>query len=88
MPEQGWKDDPRMPVNMAKTIAESGIPVLLLYGGVDTVVPPKANCIRFEEAFKAGGGKPENLKVIRRGAYAHHPHGVEESENTIIDFFR
>lgn len=87
-PEQGWKDDPRMPVNMAKTIAETGIPVLLLYGGVDTVVPPKSNCIRFAEAFRAAGGKPEKLKVVARGSYAHHPHGVEESENTIIDFFR
>ena len=88
MPEQGWKNDPRMPVNMAKTIAMTGIPVLLLYGGVDTVVPPALNCIRFVESFKAAGGKPDKLKVIARGAYAHHPHGVEESENTIIDFFR
>ncbi|MDD4026112.1 MAG: alpha/beta fold hydrolase [Kiritimatiellae bacterium] len=88
MPGQGWKDDPRMPVNMAKTIVETGIPILLLYGGADTVVPPQSNCIRFAEAFKAAGGKPDKLKVIARGAYAHHPHGVEESENTIVDFFR
>jgi len=88
MPADGWKNDPRMPVNMAKAIAKTDIPILLLYGGVDTVVPPTYNCNRFVVFYKSAGGKDENLKVVPRGSYAHHPHGVEESDNTIINFFK
>ena len=79
-----WDDDPEMPVNMAGRIAAAKIPVLLLYGGKDTVVPPEKNCLVFAPRFKEAGG---DIKIVPRPLYAHHPHGVEESENTIIDFF-
>ena len=86
VPEGGnWDNDPEMPINMAAKIAQAKIPVLLLYGGVDPVVPPAKNCELFIPRFKAAGG---DITVVRRGAYAHHPHGVEESENTIINFFK
>ena len=80
-----WTDDPEMPVNRAAPIAKAGIPILLLYGGVDAVVPPTLNCEIFAPRFKSAGG---TITVMRRSAYAHHPHGVEVDENTIIDFFR
>jgi len=85
-PAEGWAADPRMPVNMAGKIAASKIPLLLLYGGVDTVVPPKDNCLRFIADYKKAGGT--NLKVVPRGSYAHHPHGVEESDDMIVNFFK
>lgn len=87
-PASGWANDPRMPVNMAPALVKADIPILLLYGGKDTVVPPDFNCRRFAAAYKAAGGKPQNLKVVCRGSYEHHPHGVEVDENTVIDFFR
>ena len=31
----------------------------------------------------AGG----DITVVKRGLYAHHPHGVEVDETTIRDFF-
>ncbi len=34
-------------------LAATKIPVLLLYGGVDAVVPPARNCEPFAERFKA-----------------------------------
>ena len=80
-----WSADPRMPVNLAEPVARAGIPILLLYGGADTVVNPKENCETFVPRFKAAGG---DITVIRRGAYAHHPHGFEaESLSLIVDFF-
>jgi len=79
-----WEGNPEMPVNLAGKIAASKIPVLLLYGGVDPVVPPKQNSLLFADRFKKAGG---DIKVVARNSYAHHPHGVEESENTIVDFF-
>ena len=84
MPAEGWGASPEMPLNMAERLAATKIPVLLLYGGVDAVVPPARNCEPFAERFKAAGG---DIKVIKRAAYAHHPHGVEVNENTIKDFF-
>lgn len=80
-----WGSDPEMPVNLAGKIAAAKIPVLLLYGGKDTVVPPDHNCRLFIDRFKKAGG---DIKVVHRSTYAHHPHGVEESEDTIIDFMK
>lgn len=81
-----WEDDPRMPVNMAGSIAQSGIPILLLYGGQDQTVDPKLNCERFIERFKAAGGK---ASVTNRSLYGHHPHGEDPDKTaTITDFFK
>ena len=79
------KDDPRQPVNRAEPIAQAGIPILLLYGGADIVVPPGPNCERFVEAFKKFGGK---IAVQKRSGYGHHPHGLEvDEQQQFVDFF-
>ncbi len=81
-----WSKDPRMPVNLADRIAKAKIPVLLLYGGADTVVPPAGNCELFISRFKAAGG---DIQVIRRAEYGHHPHGFKEADKrgAVVDFF-
>jgi len=84
MPSEGWADSPEMPVNMAAAIAKDEIPVLILYGGTDTTCVPASNCELFATRFKKSGG---DLMMVKRGLYAHHPHGVEVNENTIKDFF-
>ena len=81
---ENWLDDPRMPVNMAKQVADAKIPILLAYGGADNVLDPKLNTEVFVPRFKAAGG---NIRVIYRKMYGHHPHGFEESDTTIPDFF-
>ena len=81
---ENWIDDPRMPINLAKPIADAKIPVLLAYGGADDVLAPNLNSEIFIPRFKAAGG---DIQVIYRKAYGHHPHGFEESETTIKDFF-
>ncbi len=86
IPEGGkWSGDPRMPVNMAPSVAKAGIPILLLYGGKDVVVPPKTSCEPFIERFKAADG---NISVTCRPTYGHHPHGEDKGRTVLIrDFF-
>ena len=86
-PKDGkWSADPRMPLNLAEKLAATGIPVFLVYGGQDKSCPPEQNAVPFIARFKAAGGEPR-LKVLYREYFGHHPHGVEESDNAIIDFF-
>ena len=78
-------NDPYQSVNRAEPIAKAGIPLLILYGGVDVVVPPELNCLRFADAFEKAGG---DLMIERRGRYGHHPHGVEPNEvQRLVNFF-
>jgi len=85
MPADGlWIVDPEMPVNKTEAIAKAGIPVLLLYGGQDQTVPPEYNAELFEKRFKNAGG---DIKVVQRGGFGHHPHGVDLDDTTIKDFF-
>ena len=80
-----WRGDPRMPVNLAPSIAKAGIPVLAVYGTTDVYVRPDANTKAFLAKFTAAGGK---ATVIAHSEYGHHPHGVEPHEaNTVIKFF-
>ncbi len=79
------KDDPLQPVNRAEPVAKAGIPILLLYGGADIVVPPALNCELFVKRFQAFGGK---IKVVKRSGYGHHPHGLEvDEQQQFVDFF-
>lgn len=81
-----WSRDPRMPVNMTGKLAETGIPVFLVYGGYDLSCPPRDNAEPFIRKFKAAGGE-KNLKVLYRKAYGHHPHGLEVGDGAIPAFF-
>ena len=81
-----WTTDPEMPVNKAAAIAAAKIPILLIYGGADTIVPPAQNCKLFASCFTAAGGE---LKEIPRGLFGHHPHGLDpDGTRPIVDFFR
>lgn len=79
-----WTDDPRMPINMAKPIADAKIPVLLSYGSADTVLDPKLNSEIFISRFKSFGGE---ISIVYRALYGHHPHGFEEGDMRLVDFF-
>lgn len=81
---ENWIDDPRMPINLVAPVAKAGIPILLRYGGADNVLEPALNSEIFIPRFKAAGG---HIRVVYQIAYGHHPHGFEESDTTISDFF-
>jgi pimeloyl-ACP methyl ester carboxylesterase len=81
-----WTADPEMPINKAVKIAKAKIPVLLIYGCADTVVPVSQNCRIFAARFKAAGGE---ISEIPRGLFGHHPHGLDpDSTGPIVDFFQ
>jgi pimeloyl-ACP methyl ester carboxylesterase len=83
---ESWATDSRMPINLADKIAKAKIPVLLLYGGADTVVEPAGNCEIFIPRFKAAGG---DITIFKRDDYRHHPHGFTDKADAgaIVDFF-
>ena len=80
-------DDPLQPVAAfrAETIAKAGIPVWIIYGAADTVVPAESNCLRFAAAYEKAGG---HLKLWRDNLRGHHPHGLEPGEGrAFVNFF-
>lgn len=80
-----WATDPAMPVNMAEKIAAAKIPILLLWGGADNIVPPAHNCKLFVPRFKAAGGV---ITEMPRELFGHHPHGLDpDATQPIVDFF-
>jgi len=85
VPTGGWSSDPRMPVNMAGKVAAASIPVYLLYGDEDRIVPPETNCEVFLPRFTAAGGK---ATVLKREGWKHHPHGVDPHDYRLATFFR
>ncbi|MBO4287738.1 MAG: alpha/beta fold hydrolase [Kiritimatiellae bacterium] len=83
---QGWTPDPEMPVNLAASLARTGIPVLLLYGGKDKTVNPEMSSVLFMKRFREAGG---DLKVECRPEQGHHPHGLAPKDvHRILEFFQ
>ena len=80
-------DDPFQPVAAARAerIAKAGIPVWIIYGAADTVVPAESNCLRFAAAYEKAGG---HLRLWRDNLRGHHPHGMEPGEGrAFVNFF-
>lgn len=62
------------PVDKVPALLENHIPVVLIYGDSDTVVPYHENGIELEKYYKAHGG---TLLSIGKKDCGHHPHGLE-----------
>ena len=80
-------DDPLQPVAAARAerIAKAGIPVWIIYGAADAVVPAESNCLRFAAAYEKAGG---HLRLWRDNLRGHHPHGLEPGEGrAFVNFF-
>ena len=70
------------PIDKAPLLIENKIPVMLVYGDADDVVPYSENGAHFEKYYKKMGGA---ITVISKHGCGHHPHGL--SNNTpIVDF--
>jgi pimeloyl-ACP methyl ester carboxylesterase/lysophospholipase L1-like esterase len=70
------------PIDKAADIAKAGIPVLIVYGKADKVVPPAENCLLFAERFKKAGG---SIKLIGKDNCGHHPHSLKDPA-PIVEF--
>ncbi len=55
----------------------SEIPVIMVYGDEDDVVPYEENGLRIEQAMQ-GTGVPH--RIIRKQGVGHHPHSLEDPE--------
>ena len=70
------------PIDKMPILLENNIPIVLVYGDSDNVVPYHENGMLLEKYYKAGGG---NILAIGKPGCAHHPHGLDDS-TPIIEF--
>ena len=85
----GFKDDRQAieynwnPVDNLAPLARAKIPILLVYGDSDTVVPAGENSDLVYQRYKVLGGLVE--RIVKPGQ-DHHPHGLADPR-PIADFF-
>ncbi len=70
------------PIDHVREIAEAKIPVILVAGEADELVPYTENGAILEERFLAAGGR---IKTIVKPDCGHHPHSLENPAE-IVDF--
>ena len=66
----------RNPLDRAEELAALHIPVVLVAGGADQVVPYDENGLPFAARFRRAGG---HIRVIVKPTCDHHPHSVEDT---------
>ena len=71
-------------IEQRKKIAESKIPVLIVAGDADTVVPYMQNAALLREELEKLGA---NIKLILKPGIGHHPHGLKDSTE-IVEFVK
>lgn len=70
------------PIDKKHLLLENKIPVVLVYGDADLVVPYTENGALLEKYYKENGGV---IETYGKAGCAHHPHGLEDN-TPIINF--
>ena len=70
------------PIDKMQLLLENRIPVILVYGDSDNIVPYEENGAVLEKYYQENGGI---IVSIGRVNCAHHPHGLDDN-TPIIDF--
>lgn len=70
------------PLDKINEVAENNIPVILVAGGADEVVPYDENGAVLAERYKAAGGI---IKTIVKPDCGHHPHSLDDP-SPVVDF--
>lgn len=70
------------PVDSLAPLAAAHVPLLLVFGDADDVVPWDENSGVIAERYPKLGG---SVELIRKPGVGHHPHGLEDS-TPIVDF--
>ena len=68
------------PVHRIPQLIANRLPVGLVYGLSDEVVPPVENAEILREMYEAAGAP---IKSWARFAYGHHPHGLDKPEDLL-----
>lgn len=71
------------PIDRLEPLAQVKVPILLVYGDSDNVVPAKENSEIVFERYKKLGGPIE--QIIKKGG-DHHPHSLKDP-TPIVEFF-
>ncbi len=71
------------PLCYIDTLIENKIPILMLYGTADDLVPYSENGALMEEAYR---DYPELLTVMPVGLRGHHPHGFIQDNTPVLEF--
>ncbi len=82
--EETAKDFAMNPLDRSEELAKTGIPVIVVAGGVDKVVPYDENGEQFVKRFRAAGGK---IEEIVKPDCDHHPHSLEDP-SPVVRFIR
>ena len=70
------------PIDKMHLLLENNIPIVLVYGDSDEIVPYVENGAVLEKYYKAEGGE---ILAIGKAGCGHHPHGLEDP-TPIIEF--
>ena len=70
------------PIDKMHLLLENDLPIILVYGDSDDVVPYEENGQLLEEYYRANGG---TIVAIGKEGCGHHPHGLEDN-TPIIEF--
>lgn len=70
------------PIDKMSILLTNDIPIVLVYGDSDDIVPYHENGKLLEEYYRAGGG---NILAIGKVGCGHHPHGLDDN-TPIIEF--
>ena len=70
------------PIDKMPILLKENIPIVLVYGDSDDIVPYHENGMLLEKYYKKEGG---NLLVIGKAGCGHHPHGLEDN-TPIVEF--
>lgn len=63
------------PLDVMGVLAEHRIPVILVYGKADDVVPYEENGLLLEKMYREAGAP---IQVIGKDGCGHHPHGLKD----------
>ncbi len=72
----------KSPIDNMEPLIENNIPIIMLYGDKDDVVPYEENGQVLEEFYRERGG---DLCVMRMEGRGHHPHSLQDP-TPIIEF--
>ena len=64
------------PIDKMHLLLENNIPVIMVYGDSDTVVPYAENGAVLEKYYRENNG---TITVISKPGCGHHPHGLEDN---------
>lgn len=71
------------PIDNADKLLANNIPIFLICGDADEIVPYEENGKAFYEKYKAAGGE---ISLILKPDCKHHPHGLEGDQTPLVEF--